>query len=100
MLNYSLIDLDYVCDKPRLSNGSVILESKRYHIGAIAQYKCNIGYFILGSSSRQCLLSGEWSGFQPFCIRKHCFAMILIFSNSNMYTRGFTCTNVLSNIEF
>ena len=64
---------DLYCDKPSLKNGTVILPGKKNQIGSVAKYKCDHGYNILGPSSRQCLHHGEWSGFQPLCIRKQCY---------------------------
>ena len=36
--------------------------------GAIARYRCDPGYTLVGVSSRTCKSDGEWSGDDPVCI--------------------------------
>ena len=35
------------------------------------RFSCNLGYSLSGSSSRTCLSSGFWSGYQPTCSRAY-----------------------------
>ena len=35
--------------------------------GSIANYSCDVGYNLIGQSSRTCLSNGVWSGLPPFC---------------------------------
>ena len=51
-------------------NGSVSVSSSRY-VGERAYYSCDYGYQLLGSFSRTCQLSGDWSGTQPTCISEY-----------------------------
>ena len=52
-----------------LGNGSISVSSN--FVGGSAYYRCNSGFRQSGSSYRTCLLSGEWSGTQPTCIREY-----------------------------
>ena len=47
------------------SNGRVDQRSNRP--GATALYTCNIGYELVGLSSRTCQNNGQWSGEAPTC---------------------------------
>ena len=38
--------------------------------GSIATYACNKGFELIGSDTRECQPSGEWSGEAPICKRK------------------------------
>ena len=38
--------------------------------GSIATYACNKGFQLIGSDTRECRPSGEWSGEAPICKRK------------------------------
>ena len=38
--------------------------------GSIATYACNKGFQLIGSDTRECRPSGEWSGQAPICKRK------------------------------
>ena len=69
-MSYSLTFTDTVLypDLDDPSNGSVSVSSN--FVGGSAYYRCNSGYRQSGSSYRTCLLSGEWSGTQPTCIRE------------------------------
>lgn len=53
---------------PNLSSpsyGSVSLSGLT--VGSTASYKCNNGFILIGSSTRQCLATGYWSGEVPIC---------------------------------
>jgi len=47
-------------------------------VGAIAKYSCNPGHAQNGSSTRQCLASGVWSGVAPSCLGKDCKCQMLL----------------------
>ena len=38
--------------------------------GAVANYRCSSYYELHGSPVQECLISGEWSGIKPVCLRK------------------------------
>uniref|UniRef100_A0A1A8B6K6 CUB and Sushi multiple domains 3 n=1 Tax=Nothobranchius furzeri TaxID=105023 RepID=A0A1A8B6K6_NOTFU len=40
--------------------------------GASAIFSCNLGYVLTGSTVRECLLSGLWSGMETECLAGHC----------------------------
>ncbi|KAI4811495.1 hypothetical protein KUCAC02_014399, partial [Chaenocephalus aceratus] len=40
--------------------------------GASAIFSCNVGYVLTGSTVRECLLSGLWSGMEIHCLAGHC----------------------------
>ena len=50
-------------------NGSVSVSSR--FVGERAYYHCDYGYELLGSFSRTCQLSGNWSGTQPICFSEY-----------------------------
>ena len=39
-------------------------------VGSTATYSCLPGYTLVGTSTRTCQTSGQWSGVAPVCIRK------------------------------
>ncbi|XP_071853893.1 sushi, von Willebrand factor type A, EGF and pentraxin domain-containing protein 1-like isoform X2 [Apostichopus japonicus] len=56
-----------VCDTlPDLINGNIVC-SNMNNYNSICSLSCNAGFDLTGSSSRQCLPSGLWSGTQPTC---------------------------------
>uniref|UniRef100_A0A674NWG8 C3/C5 convertase n=1 Tax=Takifugu rubripes TaxID=31033 RepID=A0A674NWG8_TAKRU len=44
-----------------------------FETGAMVNYSCNNELFLVGSSERTCLQSGEWSGIEPACYYKHTY---------------------------
>ena len=77
-LNYSA-DKKFVCEKlTDPANGNVKVSG--IYPGDKAIYKCDIGYILVGESSRKCLPSGKWSGEAPKCARMsyHNFAIFMI----------------------
>ena len=52
------------------SNGAVTFSSSFLSSGTIATYTCDLGYSLVGSSSRVCLAFGSWNGSQPYCQRQ------------------------------
>ncbi|XP_056910307.1 complement factor B-like isoform X1 [Takifugu flavidus] len=44
-----------------------------FETGAMVNYSCNNELFLVGSSERTCLQSGEWSGIEPACYFKHTY---------------------------
>ena len=39
--------------------------------GATVKYSCNVGYNLIGSTTRQCLSNGTWSNVAPTCQSKN-----------------------------
>ncbi len=48
-----------------LTNGFVTVNV--LDVGGTATYTCNTGYGLVGSSTRNCLQFGMWSGNEPAC---------------------------------
>ena len=48
--------------------GRVVLTGST--VGSTAKYSCLPGYTLVGTSTRTCQTSGQWSGVAPVCIRK------------------------------
>ena len=58
------------CSTPKqLCDGTVSYDYTGYNM--VVVYKCDEGYSLIGSSTRVCQSSGEWSGEEPFCEGKH-----------------------------
>ena len=58
------------CSTPKqLRGGTVSYDGTGYNM--VVEYKCDEGYLLIGSSKRVCQSSGNWSGEEPFCDRKH-----------------------------
>ena len=54
------------CGELSLTNGRVFYS---YYYGT-ATYSCNAGYDLIGTNTRTCLESGDWSGSVPTCSGK------------------------------
>jgi len=57
-------------------------------VGSTATYTCLPGYTLVGTSTRTCQSSGQWSGVAPVCIRKEQSASIkqtLLYLATCMY---------------
>ncbi|KAM9805518.1 CUB and sushi domain-containing protein 3-like isoform 5-T5 [Syngnathus typhle] len=57
-------------DLPVPPNGKKI--GTQITFGASAIFSCNLGYVLTGSTVRECLLSGLWSGTETRCLAGHC----------------------------
>ncbi|XP_039973361.1 CUB and sushi domain-containing protein 3-like isoform X5 [Xiphias gladius] len=57
-------------DLPTPPNGKKIGTQTTF--GASAIFSCNLGYVLTGSTVRECLLSGLWSGMETQCLAGHC----------------------------
>ena len=70
MLIYNYIVLLYVdtmCPiKRKLENGVVTVSGIR--LGSTAHYRCNDGYILVGPATRECLITGTWSGYTSVCV--------------------------------
>lgn len=42
-----------------------------FKIKSLLRFSCEMGYTLMGSTERTCLLNGSWSGVQPTCEGKH-----------------------------
>ena len=49
------------------------VETTDNRVGDVANYECNFGFRLVGSSQLTCLVSGEWSDEVPTCERKLTF---------------------------
>ena len=49
-------------------------------IGSTATYKCDNGFLLVGTTTRECLSNGHWSGNAPICQRKH---IILLYYDTH-----------------
>ena len=49
---------------------------KKYSVGDTIQLTCNPGFVHLGSSSRNCLPTGKWSGSNTYCKGTMTFAIL------------------------
>uniref|UniRef100_A0A7N6FBD4 CUB and Sushi multiple domains 3a n=1 Tax=Anabas testudineus TaxID=64144 RepID=A0A7N6FBD4_ANATE len=57
-------------DLPSPPNGKKIGTQTTF--GASAIFSCDLGYVLTGSTVRECLLSGLWSGTETLCLAGHC----------------------------
>ena len=64
--NHTAVDCGPLSDP---ANGAVDL-SDGTEFGATAVYSCDAGYILSGTSTRDCLDTGLWSGVEPTCNRK------------------------------
>ena len=53
------------CDSLTIANGQVSTTGTTS--GHTATYSCNIGYILVGNSTRLCQATGQWSGSAPTC---------------------------------
>ena len=54
---------------PNPANGVVSLSDTVF--GSVATYSCNDGFTLEGETTRQCEVSGRWSGTPPSCKREN-----------------------------
>ena len=47
-------------------NGEVAFSDIR--LGSTAHYTCSDGYTLVGPATRECLITGTWSGYTPVCV--------------------------------
>lgn len=55
-------------------NGHVLLTGTT--VTSVATYSCNIGFELIGKSTRECLGTGQWSGKDPQCKREYDYIKI------------------------
>ena len=83
-------------DAPAL--GAVNLN--RTTFGSIANYSCQTGYEVNGTSTRVCGGNGEWSGSMPQCLRKSSPLLIssAVLSNTRhtLIITAFNCGSLMS----
>ena len=48
-------------------NGNIVVYTNGPRAGSLVIYRCDVGYRIVGSDTRQCLLNGSWSQQDPTC---------------------------------
>jgi len=51
---------------PGILNGSVDLSNGTAYLSTVL-YSCDIGYYIVGNSTRTCAADGLWNQAEPFC---------------------------------
>ncbi|PIK46411.1 putative sushi, von Willebrand factor [Apostichopus japonicus] len=66
------------------TNGVVAYYEERRIEGAIATYRCDDGYTLIGNKNRTCLREGSWSGSEPYCVVRSCNKMDLQNSEWNI----------------
>ena len=65
-LCYTVVD----CGELSLTNGKVSYRHSTAY-SSVATYSCNAGYDLIGTNTRTCLESGDWSGSPPTCSGKN-----------------------------
>ena len=58
------------CGELSLTNGKVSYRHSTAYNSA-ATYSCNAGYDLIGTNTRTCSVSGDWSGSPPTCSGKN-----------------------------
>lgn len=53
------------------ANGQLELTNDNTLVNSEATYSCNSGFNLIGTVSRRCQATGEWTGQTPQCIGKH-----------------------------
>ena len=61
------------CPALSLANGNVTVTG--INPGDNATYSCDDGYTLVGSSTQECLVTGEWSGAVPECFRESVYTL-------------------------
>lgn len=71
---------EVACDVPaEIPNGVIhFTSSERFLAGAVANYSCELGYVLVGNSSRTCDPSGVWTGDAPHCEPVDCGSLPLV----------------------
>ena len=67
-LQYFIILLIFITECLKLTapyNGYVTQSGSA--VGAVAHYSCKIGFRLIGSKSRSCTDTGNWTGTKPIC---------------------------------
>ena len=78
-------------DLPDPRYGSVKLTGNR--VGDKANYRCNSGFRLDGQSQRKCLVTGDWSGEAPTCVRK-CLRWSIYPSSLSFLLPAITCPDL------
>lgn len=54
--------------------------------GATCHFGCYPGYKMIGNALLECLISGQWNKYPPYCESKgKCFYAISLFSNTKFF---------------
>ena len=74
LLYTHICSADIICPiLNRPQNARVVTYTNNRYVGSTASYSCNDGFRRQGTSTRQCVQSGQsgqWSGGEPSCVRK------------------------------
>ena len=82
------------CPKPEsISHGQ--LEAESLAMGAVVTYKCDLGFRIVGPSSRTCLQNQTWSLEAPWCRAVECVKPSRVISNGRMVSTNYTFSNTI-----
>ena len=69
-----------------------VVDQPSNSVGTVAIYDCNEGYLLVGSDTRTCQESGEWSGEEPGC---ECKYSVL----NKMYSGSANCMSCIEPIK-
>ena len=80
-LVYTFFELSFFsesdCGDPGTpANGSTFGDT--YTVGSTVNHTCNMGFELVGSSQRECLVNASWSGSLPTCESKSINAQLLL----------------------
>ncbi|XP_064397052.1 sushi, von Willebrand factor type A, EGF and pentraxin domain-containing protein 1-like isoform X2 [Halichondria panicea] len=72
---------------PSLSNGEVSFSATTFN--SVASYTCDLGYILIGETSRMCQLDEQWSGDAPTCDVVQCPSISAPDNGGLIFTNGF-----------
>ena len=55
------------CGPPEIAINATVQKPTGTTYNSVAEYYCTIGYSMTGNNTRQCTVTGDWSGVVPSC---------------------------------